>query len=804
MMQVTKPLFLRILVVLLFQFIFFQTKATHVVGAEVTYRCTSTPGIFEVTLIVYRNCADAVPLCSDTCGAPCNQTMFIKGVDSGFDTASFGAFTMSLIDVRDANRNYDCPGRKNNCTNRGCVTPGTHTLGIERYEFKGFANIGPTSGIPAACCNVRLVWESCCRGSQINTIASSAGTNFYIDAVVNRCLSTSPCNSSPVFENETPIVICGGENFIFNSGCIDPDVDSLSFAFAPALAGFKAPVSYIAPWSAQLPMPYSGSPNAEFPGGIRCNPFTGDVSFTPGNSSGQNFTGIMVVEVKQWKRVNGVPVVIGITKRDIQVVVLANCAPNNPPRLVTNPPSQSNPNAPKTNWNICSGQQLCFTITGKDTDQILPLISDTTYLSWNRGLTSMRATFLPVYDHSQRKLNGPREDQYKFCWTPELSAARSTPYYFTVTAKDNRCPYPGKLTYSFSIKVDSGYVMNDTVSIIKTDSGCGRYYFTSVHKNPASNTFKRVIEISAKASAPTFSQQSVSYPYKPNLMHIFNDTGYYYIHYRAYDTLNENLGCSPYFTMLDSVHITNVNTIQSSLVITQPTCFTASKGSILVSPTNSNSQYTYAIGTSPFNTNPLFSAVSPGMYNVYVKDTTGCIKAHYNVKLDPPPALINSLMTASNWNVMRYDTIGYAIAVNPIYVPSYAWAVDGGTIVSGQGTNSIRVYWTNVARGSVKLVVSGQSCVDSIQQEVSISPMIGLPDTDFKMGLTVFPNPAKNSLTITLQILPEHRIIYLYDFQGKLILQQELKLTQQLNLQELPQGMYMLKVGDWFGKIIRE
>jgi hypothetical protein len=44
----------------------------------------------------------------------------------------------------------------------------------------------------------------------------------------------------------------------------------------------------------------------------------------------------------------------------------------------------------------------------------------------------------------------------------------------------------------------------------------------------------------------------------------------------------------------------------------------------------------------------------------------------------------------------------------------------------------------------------------------------------------------------------------LYDMQGKLVLQQELRLSQQLNIETLAPGMYLLKIGAWSGQVVKE
>ena len=71
-------------------------------------------------------------------------------------------------------------------------------------------------------------------------------------------------------------------------------------------------------------------------------------------------------------------------------------------------------------------------------------------------------------------------------------------------------------------------------------------------------------------------------------------------------------------------------------------------------------------------------------------------------------------------------------------------------------------------------------------------------------GLEVYPNPAKNELNISLRKLSENSAIELYDTQGKLVMEQPLKARQQLDVAHLTKGIYILKIGDWRGQIIKQ
>jgi hypothetical protein len=464
---------LGLLAVSLFCLLFFQSKANHLVGGDISYKCTASPGIFEVTLVVYRDCSGSA-LCTGTCGTACSLALDIKGADAVCNTTTFATVTLNLVSVRDADPAPKCATAKNTCNNMGCATAGTYSPGVERYEFVGFANIGQTSGIPANCCNVRLSFSA---GTRNNNSTGSSGQNFYTEAVINRCLSVSPCNSSPELRNDPVISTCSNQPLIFNYGVFDSDDDSLTYAFAPALQGFNTPVTYNAPFTYQTPLPWTGPANGLYPQGISCNPQNGDIMFTP-QSAGGFFTGIIAVEIKQWRKANGgTPALLGTTRKDVTMTIRNDCLPNNVPVITTNPPENNSFYAPKTNLTTCEGEQLCFTVTVKDTDyNTAQNISDTTYLSWDRALESYGATFKPTYDTALRKVNGPREDSYQFCWTPAIGVSRTAPYMFSVSTMDSKCPKPGQAKRSFSITV----VKQADLFIRKADKKCGKWQISYV------------------------------------------------------------------------------------------------------------------------------------------------------------------------------------------------------------------------------------------------------------------------------------------------------------------------------------
>lgn len=847
--------------------------ATHVVGAETSYKCTSTPGIFEVTLILYRNC-DGVDLCFGGCGATCTQPMDIIGNDPSCASVTFGSISLSLQSVRDVTLNSSCPNTKNTCTNMGCVTPGSYTPAIERYEFKGLVNLGPTSGIPASCCNIRLSWQLCCRSTQIATVAP--GANFYIDAVINRCLSVAPCNSSPDLD-EIPFALCGGESAVFNAGGVDPDYDSVSVAFAPALMGFNSSVTYDQPWAYNKPMPWTGQWDGQFPAGIRCEP-NGQVMFTPTNSSGSNWYGVVAFEIKQWKLVNGVQTVVGITRRDQQMIVLANCPPNNVPRLTTEPPSQTNPNAPRVNWEVCAGHQLCFDIMAKDTDFILPTISDTTYLTWNKALLSLGATFLPTYNPADRRkpapLGGPREDKYQFCWTPAENLASASPYYFVVSGKDNRCPNPGTVSRAFAIKV----IPSPDVTLTASGDSCGKWTL-GYTKNKPSQTITGEWHVAKDSGDYTFANGYNVLPTTAGgAKAYFRKPGKYLARFVAYVPGSATTGpCPKEFD--DTLDVTVVPDLNDSISKTNALCLGINNGSITLKGKSGVAPYQYRLNQEPYGTNAIFSNLAPGTYIAWVKDAAGCeifdtvvilqqasspvtsnltvIPAScyqnadgqiaiiasggtspYQYRLDAGAFQTGSVFSSlqrGNYTVTVRDannceSIDPAEITSPpkvsddhIFGPTsvvlndqksyyikaipgvmYTWKVEKGTILINNDS-AIGVSWDTLGTGKVSVTATGSVPACAVTTTITITiGSTGLDDIAKQLGIEVFPNPATTVLNVKRKRLPEEQTIALYDVQGKMLLQQQLKEEQQLNIEGLAKGVYILKIGDWRGQIIKQ
>lgn len=375
-----------------------EANATHLMGSDIDYRCLGN-GKYEINVRVYRDC-NGIPLSQSPIVLSCSST-------------TLNITNQTKVSVRDITGiDPNCP-TQSRCQNQWIY-------GIEEHVFRAEVDLSAYS-----CCEWTISWAQSARNSNIST--GPANQNFYTFAQLNKCVT--PCNSSPQFTNPPVAIVCHNQDFVFNNGALDTldSGDSLSYSLAPGFQNKGQQVTYNSPYTYTRPMCFWGQPNSNltWPAGFHLDPLTGDLKFRP---TCLNQIGIVVIEVKEWRMVNGVMTVVGITRRDMQIIVIS--CPNNKVPKIQQPYSTQ----------ACAGQQACLTITTTDDDQ-----GDTVKITWNKGIKG--ATF--TNNNGQVKFASGQ-----VCWTPTEADISNIPYTFTITARDNSCnPFPGQSIRAFSIFV---------------------------------------------------------------------------------------------------------------------------------------------------------------------------------------------------------------------------------------------------------------------------------------------------------------------------------------------------------------
>ncbi|MCX6290680.1 MAG: gliding motility-associated C-terminal domain-containing protein [Bacteroidetes bacterium] len=296
------------------------TRASHAVGADLTYTYVG-PNQYEVTLKFYRDChgiaADnqvTINFTSATCGLTGTETLYpIAGTGNEIPTGTYNPCYVTSCNIDPAT---------------GQAGTG---YGIQEHIFRGIITL------PAACSDWVFSYTTCCRNAAITTVSNPGGPSIVVESMLDNL--NNPIDSSPVFSTYPVSRFCVGHTFQYNQGAIDPEGDSLVFSLVDAMDAGGAPVPYIAPYNGQNPV--SSVPP------VSINPQTGVITFTPNVVQ----VGVMAVLVQEYR--NGV--LIGTIRRDMQVNIEAVC--NFPPELS---PSNINGVASGTNINANCNDSVLF------------------------------------------------------------------------------------------------------------------------------------------------------------------------------------------------------------------------------------------------------------------------------------------------------------------------------------------------------------------------------------------------------------------------------------------------------------
>ncbi|MEM1122842.1 MAG: PKD domain-containing protein, partial [Bacteroidota bacterium] len=310
---------------LFFFFILLKTvplSASHIIGGEVTYECLGN-GRYLVDFHIYRDCqpgnADF-----DRTGV---LTYFVCDEDGNCDGQSQSDGRILRVAPRII-RPVDPPDLE--CL----VAPVDICVEEAIYTFEVDGNRATFNPLPSN--TYVLVFQRCCRNETILNIESPGTSGSSYIAKISP-ISQSTCNSSPVFNDFPPTIICNNEPINFDHSATDPDGDSLVYSFCtpllggglagdadldplgnalacdgagpePACPNFDNPVSFIEPtYTAQRPM--AGNPV------VQIDSETGLITGIP-TVQGQFVVGVCVSEYRNGE-------LLGTIQRDFQFNVAA-------------------------------------------------------------------------------------------------------------------------------------------------------------------------------------------------------------------------------------------------------------------------------------------------------------------------------------------------------------------------------------------------------------------------------------------------------------------------------------------------
>lgn len=268
-----------------------ESRATHIVGGEMTYTCLGND-LYEIKLTIFRDCFNG------------NPNAFFD------DPAYIGIYnsTGALIDSLAIPFDPILNDTLNPILSDSCLVVPPNVC-VHTTQYTG------TKVLPNIPGGYRLLHQRCCRNMTIANIVDplDTGATFGVD-ISERALEE--CNSSALFTQWPPIYICVNEPIIFDQSAIDADGDSIVYRLCTPIDGATPAVPYPEPYEQTIPQevvwvdpPYNlDNVLGGVPLAIDLN--TGLLTGTP-NTIGQFVVGICLEEYRNGE-------LISTTRRDFQ------------------------------------------------------------------------------------------------------------------------------------------------------------------------------------------------------------------------------------------------------------------------------------------------------------------------------------------------------------------------------------------------------------------------------------------------------------------------------------------------------
>ena len=450
------------------------SKASHLLGGEITWECVKSNGKLIFTMKLYRRC--------DGAQLPTSGTITNPLYASNGGTAS--------ITVSRTERNDISPDCFADSAEMDCYINGRSTNAIEENIY--VSSEVSVYGTPATGGSA-FSYSICCR-PPTSVMRNINGSNYWIRAVMfpftdpatGNTLSLGSTSggptcydSSPKFAEKPATIICTGYEFTYNHNATDAELDSLSYSWTPPMQNSSSSVTWKAGYSVinQLPTKYHNNNNEP----AKLNALTGEIKFTAFSpQGGYHSTAVKVTAYKCRQKVAEI-------YRDIPVVLLA-CPPtptipplaNTPPQVNFKWSANSPVNIPlPAGDTVMAGDSVNFYITSIDIQFLPGFVGQTNFLLpsgsqfGERYADTAKGCLYPpcaILDTNNTFWNGADSAKWwqgeyglqtRFSWKTDCNHlaqvtacfTKSNTYNFVFKVLDDWCPAPGMNFQTFSVTV---------------------------------------------------------------------------------------------------------------------------------------------------------------------------------------------------------------------------------------------------------------------------------------------------------------------------------------------------------------
>lgn len=240
----------------------------------------------------------------------------------------------------------------------------------------------------------------------------------------------------------------------------------------------------------------------------------------------------------------------------------------------------------------------------------------------------------------------------------------------------------------------------------------------------------------------------------------------------------------------DSVDFICIGSISAS--VDRPSCLNDSSGSILLNLINISDSRD--ILWNDGDTTDMKSGLRAGIYNITVSDTNGCV---YHSAITVPNAFTIPLRIISAKDTICRDS---SIVLTALSIPDafdFIWS-------NGDSARSITVH--PAVSGTYSVTCRDSSgCIGRATKNVYLRDCRGLGISNpMEAGIQIYPNPAGESVTVVCEAT-KTTSIEIFDMSGRLLIEQAIHAKkEEVSLNLIPSGTYIISIRDEGGIYFRK
>lgn len=796
----------RILLIACFLLGVLHAKAITNAGGNITYKAIDSVN-YEVTVKLYVDCNGITSI---------NDTLTVSWLGGSFMQK------MSFIKSEDITGSFNGCGISSRCS-------GSFQYGFQEREYKTTVNLSNTA------CLVIFDINGGTRSSAITT--GAANTKSYLYATLNKCYGP---NNSAHTSFPPRILIPVGSDIVMGTGYVDNiDEDSLVFELVNPQSASGVNVTYSGIWSSSRPITFLGFPSQflSSPAGFHFDKQTGSVSFRPTIINQQT---VFVVRVHEYRNINGNIVEVGVTEIEQMVVVIAS-ASNKPPVL-----------SPPYSLDVCAGETIELPIISDDRDS-----NDSTFLEWSSTISGATFTIdttkrlktaifrwtptqadirnLPYTFSVRVRDNGCSPNgtnDYTFSLTVK---GKTNNKYLQIVSKQNSCnrfnivmgvPAGANLTRGYI--VPEGYIRSSTrdeAEIYFNKAGWNKYavwakegflcadtawdstyvtipYTLKISHIPDSavcpNQAINLVAQTVNGSPPYIYRWATGIFINPSAVYNYvATTNYAFFDLKVIDSL----GC--YYH--DSVKITTLAPQAATFLTPQTVCKNASPFVLKAIPSGGKWTGFGVVNDSIFEADRL-SQSGQTIVNYYFTDSNKCPSHSYApIQVASAPVLQFSAAPTQGIAPLTVDFFGLSFPEGN----NWMWYFTNTTTNKTDSISGQLPTYTFVDSGEyiVTLKADTAGCVETLTKNNFIRAIdttqsggggggggnVGVGEVN-NNGLKIYPNPAKDALTI--ELADDIEEIEVYDIHGKMTLHRSIEAIKstQISVSNLADGIYFVRI----------